>query len=86
MKWAAYALALSLALAFPGQAIAAGANGQMRARDCTVHIVTPPGREVIDEGVTRIAVQAAFNPSGEQQRLLSLLILLSAHSENGRSR
>jgi len=84
MKWAA--MALMLALALPGEAIAAGANTQKNASDCTARIAPSPGREVIDEGVTQIAVQAAFHPGGDQQKLLSLLLLLSAGPQNGRSR
>jgi len=84
MKWAA--MALMMALALPVQAMAAGTNAETRARDCTARTAAPPGREMIDEGVTRIAIQAAFHPSGDQQRLLSLLILLSAKPESGRSR
>ncbi len=85
MRWAANMLAAGLALTLSGHpAMAKDSKGPVAARNHTV--AAPHGREVLDEGVTRVAIQAAFHPNDEQQRLLSLLLLLSAEPQGGRSR
>ena len=85
MRWAANVLAAGLGLAMSGQpAMAKESNSQTSAQNFIVTV--PQGREVIDESVTRVAIQAAFHPNDEQQRLLSVLLILSAGPQTGRSR
>ncbi len=88
MKCAKLAFAAGLMLAVSGQAAFAGETvSHRKPSDCAFRDVTPAGREALDEGVTHVAIQAAFHPSDDQQRLLSLLILLSTPSEGaGRTR
>jgi hypothetical protein len=64
-------------------AAAAESNSQRNVRSHDVSTQAPQGREVLDERVTQVAIQAAFHPNGEQQRLLSLLLILSARPQTG---
>lgn len=87
MRWAANILAAGLALAMSGHpAMASDANSPNDAQAKTVTAPAPHGREVLDEGVTQVAVQATFHPTDDQQKLLSLLLLLSTPPERGRSK
>lgn len=84
MRWAANMLAAGLALAMSGHPVmAAELNSQHIERNYTVAMQAPQGREALDERVTLVAIQAAFHPNDEQQRLLSLLLLLSAQPQTG---
>jgi hypothetical protein len=84
MRWAANVLAAGLALAMSGHpAAAAEPNSQGAAQIETVSTQGPHGREVLDERVTQVTIQAAFDPSDDRQKLLSLLLLLSAPPRSG---
>lgn len=84
MRWAANVLAAGLALAMSGHPVAADeANSPRVVRNYVVAAQAPQGREVLDERVTQVAIQAAFHPDDQQQRLLSLLLLLSAQPQSG---
>ena len=88
MKCAKLMFAAGLMLAVSGQAAFAGETvSQRNSADCAIRDASPAGREALDERVTAVAIQAAFHPSDDQQRLLSLLLLLSTPSQGeGRTR
>ena len=86
MKLAVTALAMGLALAIPGNPAIAQSRSHAEKTGCGIRPSEPASREALNEDVTNMTIQAAFHPSDDRQRLLSLLLLISTQRNGGSSR